>query len=432
MRIPEKKQKSKLHPRGEVGIFVGYTKTANQYQVYLNDSRKVCTYDANVVIFDESSLGTTDLSLDFDEDMSLGGEFNSLPRDEDDSNTPSVTSPTMSSSALGSSAIGSSATVTSTTTPRYMMSGGLGLDRTRAPMPKGSSILVGVARTLPPIAVMINATLSNRDVPDHSAPTESPEAQDSTRPSRSTLFGNSVLPAFGKSETSSNTPTPTSMIPRPAKRSTLLEEHQDAPANKIIRVHSAVEEDGDVYCTVEQETEARGTDVEHHGIDNPVPIPTSYDSAINDPIHGPLWKAAAEKEINDIIANDTFRIIKTPPDTNIVTARWVWNVKYTSNQLIDRYKARLVARGFTQVYGQDYWETFAPTIRADSLRLLLAIMALEDMEADQADVNNAFTRSGLTEKIYMHPPEGMSVPEGHILLVQKSLYGLKQSAYEWN
>ena len=106
-----------------------------------------------------------------------------------------------------------------------MMSGGLGLDRTRAPMPKGSSILVGVARTLPPVAVMINVTPSNQDVPDHSALIESPKAQDSTRSSRSTLFRNSVLLAFEKSETSLNTPTPTSIIPRPAKRSTLLKEH---------------------------------------------------------------------------------------------------------------------------------------------------------------------------------------------------------------
>ena len=51
------------------------------------------------------------------------------------------------------------------------------------------------------------------------------------------------------------------------------------------------------------------------------------------------------------MVNDTFRIVKTPPNINIVTARWVWNIKYTSNQLINRYKARLVAKGFIQVYG---------------------------------------------------------------------------------
>ena len=103
--------------------------------------------------------------------MSLGGEFNSLPQDKDNNITLSVTNPTMSLSAIGSSVI-----ATSATTPCYVMSRGLGLDRTRALILKGSSISVGVAQTLPPVAVMINATLSNRDVPDHLAPTESPKA----------------------------------------------------------------------------------------------------------------------------------------------------------------------------------------------------------------------------------------------------------------
>ena len=70
-------------------------------------------------------------------------------------------------------------------------------------------------------------------------------------------------------------------------------------------------------------------DVINYGINNPVPIPTSYQSIINDPIYGVVWKEAAQTELNIIISNDIFKIVKKPEDVNIVIARWVWNVKYT-------------------------------------------------------------------------------------------------------
>ena len=74
-----------------------------------------------------------------------------------------------------------------------------------------------------------------------------------------------------------------------------------------------------------------------------------------------------------------------------------------------------MARGFTQIYGQDFEETFAPTIRIDSLRMLMAIAAVEDMKAEQVDVNNAFTESKLRETIYMKPPPGVSIKSGSTL-----------------
>lgn len=116
---------------------------------------------------------------------------------------------------------------------------------------------------------------------------------------------------------------------------------------------------------------------------------------------------------------------------NLVTSKWVFTVKYKLDGSIDRFKARLVARGFSQQYGIDFHETFAPTMRADALRILLAIIALEDLEAHQVDVNNAFTEAKLKETIYMEPPPGMDVPDGHVLQVCQSLYGLKQAARDW-
>ena len=99
---------------------------------------------------------------------------------------------------------------------------------------------------------------------------------------------------------------------------------------------------------------------------------------------------------------------------------------------LDKLKARLVARGFSQVCGVDYSDTFAPTVRFDTLRLFMVIVALEDLECHQIDVNNAFTESFLKEKIYMQPPPGVNVSPGQVLLIKRSLYGLKQAARDWH
>ena len=169
-----------------------------------------------------------------------------------------------------------------------------------------------------------------------------------------------------------------------------------------------------------------------HGVKNRVPTPKDYDAAVNDPLYGAVWREAVQAEINALMANGTWEEVRKPDGINMVTSKWVFTVKYAPNGSVERYKARLVARGFTQIYGLDYTATFAPTMRIDSLRLLLALMALEDMEAEQVDVNNAFTESELKEKIYMLAPNGLSIKSGRVLLLLKSLYGLKQSAREWN
>ena len=126
--------------------------------------------------------------------------------------------------------------------------------------------------------------------------------------------------------------------------------------------------------------------------------------------------------------NRTWEEILPPPGANVISSRWVFDIKYAENSGIDKFKARLVARGFSQRYGIDYQDTFTPTMRIDSLRVLLAIVAVEDLEYHQVDVNNAFTQSTNTETIYMSPPDGVRTAKGRVLKVLKSLYGLKQAA----
>ena len=162
-----------------------------------------------------------------------------------------------------------------------------------------------------------------------------------------------------------------------------------------------------------------------------VDIPVTYKTAVNDPVHGKRWMEAALAEIRSLNEKGTWQIVKRPKDVNIVSSKWVFAVKTDVQGKIERFKARIVARGFSQKFGQDYHNTFAPTVRPDTWRTVLAIAAMEDLEIHQIDVDSAFVNSSLKETIYMEPPQGMDIGEGNVLELRQSLYGLKQAAYEW-
>jgi len=90
------------------------------------------------------------------------------------------------------------------------------------------------------------------------------------------------------------------------------------------------------------------------------------------------------------MSNDVWDLVNRPRDTNIVSNKWVFDLKRLPTGQIKRYKARLVARGFSQQYGIDYEETFTPVVRLESLQTLLAIAAIEDLEVHQMDVSTAY------------------------------------------
>lgn len=163
-----------------------------------------------------------------------------------------------------------------------------------------------------------------------------------------------------------------------------------------------------------------------------VPIPKSYRAAINDPIYGQKWRVAIEEELKALGVNGTWREEIPPKGVNLVSTKWVFTVKVKADGTLDRFKARLVARGFSQIYGIDYFETFAPTVRMDTLRTFIAVAAKKDWELTHMDIKNAFTESHLKEQIYLAPPQGVNVKDGYALRVLRSLYGLKQSARDWN
>jgi Reverse transcriptase (RNA-dependent DNA polymerase) len=113
--------------------------------------------------------------------------------------------------------------------------------------------------------------------------------------------------------------------------------------------------------------------------------------------------------------------------------RWVFKIKRASDGSIEKYKARLVAKGFTQKEGVDYTETYAPTLRYKSLRIILALANAFNYELRQMDVVTAFLYADADEIMYMRVPEGFERGgDVWVLLLKKSLYGTKQAPHLWN
>ena len=107
----------------------------------------------------------------------------------------------------------------------------------------------------------------------------------------------------------------------------------------------------------------------------------------------------------------------------------MYKLKITPNDNKPKYKARLVAKGFKQQQGIDFDEIFSPVVKMTTLRCVLALVAIEDMELDQMDVKTAFLHGDLQEEVYMQQPEGFveKGKEDLVCLLDKTLYGLKQS-----
>jgi hypothetical protein len=140
------------------------------------------------------------------------------------------------------------------------------------------------------------------------------------------------------------------------------------------------------------------------------------------------WQEAAEDELRAHAENGTWEIVKLPPGQKAIGSRWFMKIKRLADGSIDRYRARLVAKGYSQRPGFDYLETFAPTVRVAAIRTILAIAAIEDLELRSIDISHAFLNGDLEEDIYMEQPEGFEVGgPGYVCKLKKSLYGLKQA-----
>ena len=160
-------------------------------------------------------------------------------------------------------------------------------------------------------------------------------------------------------------------------------------------------------------------------------LPLSHDDAMQRS-DSENWKKAEIAEIQSMIKSHVFKTTTPPPGRKPVQSKWVYRIKRDKFGNVDRYKARIVAKGFKQVLGIDYDEVFSPVVRLTTLRLIYALTIELRLILHQMDVDTAFLNADLKEEIYLQPPPGMELPPGQAYKLLKSLYGLKQAPREWN
>eukprot|EP00795_Rhopilema_esculentum_P017528 gene17528-biopygen6440 len=136
-------------------------------------------------------------------------------------------------------------------------------------------------------------------------------------------------------------------------------------------------------------------------IEEPATIQEAFNSE-----YSAQWKEATDSEYQSLIENQTWELVKPPKDRKAIGCKWVFKVKYDENGQVERFKSRLVAKGYSQKYGVDFDETFSPVVRFSSIRALLAFAVQNRMLIHQMDVTTAFLNGDLTEEIYMEQPEG--------------------------
>ena len=143
------------------------------------------------------------------------------------------------------------------------------------------------------------------------------------------------------------------------------------------------------------------------------------------------WQEAMTKELESLKKNSTWDLVPRQTSMFVVKSKWVFKIKTDERGDIERFKARVVAMGFTQTFGVDYDETFSPVLNSVTRRILLSLAAQPKVISVQADVETAFLQSFLDHKIYLEPPPGMVVPDGYVLDLHRAIYGLKQSPLLW-
>ena len=146
------------------------------------------------------------------------------------------------------------------------------------------------------------------------------------------------------------------------------------------------------------------------------------------------WAEAAEKEIQALVNNGTWKLVKLPQGRKAIRSRWVFRVKRNADGSVDRYKGRLVAKGYSQRPGIDFDEVFSPTARWAALRAILAQGALAGDHIESIDISNAYLNGVLGNdiEVFMQQPEGFHQGrDDWVCKLLKGIYGLKQSGQLW-
>jgi hypothetical protein len=146
-----------------------------------------------------------------------------------------------------------------------------------------------------------------------------------------------------------------------------------------------------------------------------------------------VWQDAMIEEYKSILKNDVWDVVPRREGKSVVTSKWIYKIKHVVDGSIKKYKARFVAKGFSQIEGVDYDKTFAPVARYTSIRSIIVLATSMDWKLHQMDVKTTFLNGEIEEEVYIEQPEGFVVhnKKSHVCRLKKALYGLKQAPHAW-
>ena len=234
-----------------------------------------------------------------------------------------------------------------------------------------------------------------------------------------------VVPAIREPETD---PTPDSNVIE--SEDILTNDHSSDNGNLSSRSRNPPSYLADYFCMISSTSIPPSCLRDYVCMVTSTSIPLSYNQAMASP-NADEWKQAMDDEIGSLIENETYELVPLPKGKKTVGGRWVYNVKDGPDDS-EVFKARFVAKGFTQIHGMDYFETFSPTVKMTSIRAFMQIAAEFDLSISQMDVKTAFLNAPIDCEIYVQQPKGYEKPGGLVCRLKKSLYGLKQSGRLWN
>ncbi|CAI7781673.1 unnamed protein product [Closterium sp. NIES-54] len=157
-------------------------------------------------------------------------------------------------------------------------------------------------------------------------------------------------------------------------------------------------------------------------------------ATVEEALSGPQkeeWKAAMDAEFNSLIENGTCELVELPEGRWPISSKWVFKVKSGADGALERFRSRLVAKGFQQKEKVDFGEIFAPVVKPMTLRTVLADAAVKGWHVKQMDITTAFLNGILLEDIYMAQPDGYEDGTSRVCKLKKAIYGLKQAPGCW-
>ncbi|GBM97221.1 Retrovirus-related Pol polyprotein from transposon TNT 1-94 [Araneus ventricosus] len=159
-----------------------------------------------------------------------------------------------------------------------------------------------------------------------------------------------------------------------------------------------------------------------------------FANPMENPYEKQKWIESTKEEMKSLQKNETWKLVTPPSGKKVIGCRWTFKAKYDSKGNIERYKARLVAQGFSQKFGTDYDETFAAVVTYTTIRTFLAAAAYKNLNVTHVDIKTAFLHGNLEDEVYMSQPESYIEADQvqKVCKLNKAIYGLKQAARAWH